>query len=221
MALISIKKNINNQYTCAKLKVDIKCNKKQTDKKQELQEGSMTFGNAKPLEHEDIEAVIEKAIKKVRGKKENDLCKYLPMASGGYMHHFTLRKMKIKQPLELVSLIEKFIINNEKPHAVAPKQRAARGSRKRRDQITFTKNQLDRLLNMARLTGDKEMLNVLSPRKSLASCKRELIQSIRQGVVDIGLWNSYVESSKLVGDASVLASEALARHFANAGYHTE
>ena len=54
----------------------------------------------------EIEDVIAKAIKKVNGRKENDLCKYIPMSSGGYMHHFTLRKMKNRQPHELGSLIE-------------------------------------------------------------------------------------------------------------------
>lgn len=144
---------------------------------------------------EDIEDVITRAIKKVGGRKENDLCKYLPMTSGGYMHHFTLRKMKLKQPFELAGLIEKFIIDPSNPDVVAPKQRAARGSRKRRDQITFTKGQIEKLLNMARLTGDKEMLSVLSPKKSLATCKRDLIQSIRQGVVDHTLWNAYAEAA--------------------------
>lgn len=142
----------------------------------------------------ELEAVIEKAIKKVKGTKENDLCKYIPVNSGGYMHHFTLRKMKSKKPSELSSLIEKFIIKAAKPTIVAPKQRAPRGSRKRRDQITFTKGQLERLLNMARLAGDKEMITVLSPKKSLASCKRELIQSIRHNIADQDLWNAYTES---------------------------
>ncbi len=142
----------------------------------------------------EIEEVINKAIKKVNGRKENDLCKYLPMTSGGYMHHFTLRKMKNRQPQELGSLIEKFINNSDKPHAVAPKQRAARGSRKRRDQITFTRMQLERMLNIARLAGDKEMVSVLAPKKSLATCKRELIASIRHGRVEPELWNGYIES---------------------------
>lgn len=142
----------------------------------------------------EIEDVISKAIKKVNGRKENDLCKYLPMTSGGYMHHFTLRKMKNRQPQELGVLIEKYIINSDKPLPVAPKQRAARGSRKRRDQITFTRIQLERMLNIARLTGDKEMISVLAPKKSLATCKRELIASIRHGRVEQELWNAYVES---------------------------
>jgi len=141
----------------------------------------------------DIEDVITKAIKKVNGRKENDLCKYLPMTTGGYMHHFTLRKMKVKQPQELSAIIEKFIINNEKPSSVAPKQRAARGSRKRRDQYTFSRGQLERMLSIARLAGDKEMVAMLSPKKSLATAKRELIASIRHAKIDQELWNSYVE----------------------------
>src|ERR1700690_4349675 len=92
----------------------------------------------------DVEDVISKAIKKLGAKKENELCKYLPMKSGGYMHHFTLRKMKYKQPQELSSIIERFVTNSDRPTVIAPKQRAARGSRKRRDHMNFTRNQLER-----------------------------------------------------------------------------
>jgi len=143
---------------------------------------------------EELEGVIAKAIKKVRGRKENDLCKYIPMSSGGYMHHFTLRKMKYKNPNELTSMIEKFIVKAERPLVVPPKQRAARGSRKKRDDFSFSKLQWEKLLNMARLSGDKEMISLLSPKKSLAQCKRELIQSIRNGSVEHDLWSSYVEA---------------------------
>ncbi len=147
--------------------------------------------NTKRLD--ELEGVISKAIKKVRGRKENDLCKYIPMNEGGYIHHFTLRKMKYKNPLELSSMIEKFIIKADRPLVVPPKQRAARGSRKKKDQLAFSKLQLERLLNMARLSGDKEMISMLSPKKSLAQGKRELIQSVRHGIVDHELWNAYVE----------------------------
>ena len=105
----------------------------------------------------EVEEVIARAIKKVGAKRENDICRYIPMTTGGYMHHFTLKKMKTKQPGELGAMIEKFIINADRPGMVAPKSRAARGSRKRRDQITFTRNQLERMLHIARLAGDKEM----------------------------------------------------------------
>ena len=143
---------------------------------------------------DELEGVISKAIKKVRGNKENDLCKYIPMKTGGYMHHFTLRKMKYKKPEELSSMIERFILKADRPLVVPPKQRAARGSRKKKDTPAFSKLQLEKLLNMARLSGDKEMISLLSPKKSLAVTKRELIQSVRHGVVDHELWNAYVES---------------------------
>ncbi len=142
----------------------------------------------------EIEEVVSRAIKKVSGRKENDLCRYLPMPGGGYMHHFTLKKLKNKNPSELVSLIEKFILNKEKPSTVAPKQRAARGSRKHKDRVAFTRNQIERMLNIARMAGDSEMVSILAPKKSLAMCKRELISSIRHGRVEPELWNAYVES---------------------------
>lgn len=139
----------------------------------------------------DIEDVISKAIQKV-GTKENDLCKYLPMESG-YMHHFTFRKMKHKDPEELRVLIEKFIINTSHPRAVAPKRRAPRGSRKRRDNLAFSRSQLERMLQIARMAGDKEMISILSPRKSLPLVKRELISSIRHNRVEQELWNNFVD----------------------------
>jgi hypothetical protein len=142
----------------------------------------------------EVEEIIAKAIKKVNGRKENDLCKYIPGDSGGYMHHFTLKKMKNRHPGELSSLLEKFIINTEKPSSLPPKQRAARGSRKKRDQYTLSKTQIEKVLQFARQTGDKEIMTMLAPKKSLASSKRELIASIRQGRIEPELWNSYVEA---------------------------
>src|SRR3990167_839237 len=159
----------------------------------------------------DIEDVIAKAIKKVGARKENELCKYLPMKTGGYMHHFTLRKMKYKAPQELAAIIERFIVNADKPVAIAPKQRAPRGSRKRRDHMNFTRIQLERMLNIARLAGDKEIISILSPKKSLAAAKRELIQSLRHNKVEIELWNNYVES--------INAQQALAEATAAALQH--
>ncbi len=155
----------------------------------------------------DIEDVIAKAIRKLGVKKENELCKYLPMKTGGYMHHFTLKKMKSKQPQELSGIIERFVINADRPVVIAPKQRAARGSRKRKDHMNFTRIQLERMLNIARLAGDKEIITILSPRKSLASCKRELIQSVRHNKVEPELWTNYSEA---VQTQQIMSEAALA-----------
>ena len=139
--------------------------------------------------------IIKRAIEKVGGRKENDLCRYIPMSTGGYMHHFTLKKMKKKQPQELAKLVDQFVLQPTKPVVVASKQRAARGSRKKRDVITFTKPVLERLLQLAKGAGDKEVISMLRPTKSLATLKRELIQSVRQNRTDADLWSAYCDAA--------------------------
>lgn len=146
-------------------------------------------GDAKSLD-----SLIHSAIKKIGGKKENDICRYLPISTGGYIHHFTMRKMKTEAPEQLHAMILKHIINVDKPSNVPPKQRAARGSRKRRDQFLFSKNDIEQLLHMARLANNKEMIRKLTPKKDLKTIKRELIASIRHNKVDQELWHFYVET---------------------------
>ncbi|MFA5250408.1 MAG: hypothetical protein WC371_03240 [Parachlamydiales bacterium] len=155
----------------------------------------MVMTEEKTLNLKEVEEHISKAIKKIGAKKENELCKYIPVTSGGYMHHFTLKKLKHKNPSQLATLISRYIINADRPSIVAPKSRAPRGSRKRKDQITFSRLQLERMLHIARLAGDKEIISLLSPKKSLASYKRELILSIRKNRVEPELWNGYSEAA--------------------------
>jgi hypothetical protein len=147
------------------------------------------------MDNKQLENLISAAVKKVGGKKENDICHYLPVSTGGYIHHFTMRKMKGESPQQLAEMINKYIIQANQPQEVTPKQRAARGSRKRRDLFTFSKVDLERMLNMARLAGDKDMIRKLTPRKDLKTIKRELISSIRHGRVEHDLWNLYVETT--------------------------
>lgn len=141
-----------------------------------------------------LDQLIHQAVKKIGGKKENDICRYLPISTGGYIHHFTMRKMKTEAPDQLQSMLQKHIINVDKPTTVPPKPRAARGSRKRRDQYLFSKTDIERMLGLARASGDKEMIRKLTPRKDLRTIKREFIASIRHGKVDQDLWHSYSEA---------------------------
>ena len=143
---------------------------------------------------EDFESTIERAIKKVGARKENELCKYIPMTTGGYMHHFTLKKMKRRDPKELLNLITRFILSPQAPSSIAPKQRAPRGSRKKKDLPTLSKSQIEQMIALARNANAKEILALLTPKKSLTALKKELIQSIRQERVDEGLWQNYVEA---------------------------
>ena len=158
------------------------------------------------MDSKQLENLILTATKKVGGNKENDICHYLPVATGGYIHHFTMRKMKTENPKQLAELITKHIINAAQPQAVNPKQRAARGSRKRRDLFTFSKQDLERMLHMARMAGDKEMVRKLTPKKDLKTVKRELLSSIRQGRIENDLWNMYCEIVTHQANAALAAN---------------
>lgn len=143
---------------------------------------------------EDLEQLIDKAIKKIQGTKENDLCKYLPGSEGGYMHHFTMRKLKNTDPSQLFSLIQKFITEIATPRPIDPKPRAPRGSRKRKDFINFTRLDIERVLELARQVGDDDLVARFSPKRSLPSLKRELIRSIRENRITQELWNAYAQT---------------------------
>jgi len=110
------------------------------------------------------------------------------------MHHFTLRKLKNSDPQQLFSMLQKFIIENEAPITIDPKPRAPRGSRKRRDLISFTRNDIERVLELAHSVGDTELVARFSPKRSLPSLKRELIRSIRESQINQELWNTYTEA---------------------------
>jgi hypothetical protein len=142
---------------------------------------------------EELEKLIEKAIKKLHVSRENELCKYLPGDTGGYMHHFTLRKLKHAAPERLISLIQNFILEMETPHALMPKRRAPRGSRKQNEMLHFSRADIEKVLDLARKAGDKDLLARFCPKRPLALLKKELIRSIRENRICHELWNSYVE----------------------------
>lgn len=146
------------------------------------------------ISSKELEEIIAHAMKKVGGKNENSLCRYLPMKDG-YMHHFTWKKIKHRHPSDLAKMLKTFILETNKPVTLPPKPRAARGSRKKKDQIVLTKADIDRILHMARAIGDKEVIRKLAPKKDLRVLKRELIASIRQGKVDQDLWLNYAETA--------------------------
>lgn len=157
---------------------------------------------AQKSESKTLENTISAAIKKLGCKKENDICRYLPVSTGGYIHHFTMRKMKTEAPEKLQTMISKYIINVDKPSSVPPKQRAARGSRKRRDQFFLSKQDIEQMLSLARQANLKEVIRKLTPKKDLKTAKRDLISSIRHGRVEEDLWQSYVEAVNVMQQAA-------------------
>lgn len=144
-------------------------------------------------EDRELDALIERAMKKVGAKKENDICHYLPSSKGGYVHHFTMKKMKKQNRKELFSLIQNYIINTDRPLSVTPRPRASRGSRRRRDHLVFSKQDIEKLLLMAKSAGDKDIVRKLMPKQDLKSLKRQLISSIKHNRIEQDLWDSYVQ----------------------------
>ncbi|HXF28317.1 MAG TPA: hypothetical protein VN457_00575, partial [Chlamydiales bacterium] len=104
-----------------------------------------------------------------------------------------LRKMKHQSPEQLSQMIKNYIISPVKPSSLPPKQRAARGSRKKKDQFVLNKTDLDQVLQLARATGNKDLIRKLMPKRELKQLKKELISSIRHGRIEPELWHLYVE----------------------------
>lgn len=139
------------------------------------------------------DAATTAAMKKVGAKKENDICRYIPGPKGGYIHHFSLRKMKNEDPEQYLQILKKHIEQPASPSKLPPKPRAPRGSRKRKDPLPLSKQDLDLLLLLARQSGRNDIIRKLAPR-DLKTVRRELIASIKKGEVKEELWQSYVES---------------------------
>jgi len=135
------------------------------------------------------EELIQKALKKIGGEKEKDICKYLPAETEGYMHHFTLRKIKKTNPKELFSLIQEFILETPSPRPIDPKPRARRNK-----SLSLNQADLKLILKLAQKTGDKHLLSKLGAKLSLPRIKRELIKSIKEDRVEEELWYSYVQA---------------------------
>lgn len=150
-------------------------------------------------ESELLKKNIDAALKKLGENKELALCHYIPALEGsGYIHHFTLRKLMREEPARLSQMIKEHILTPQSPRTVPPKARAPRGSRKRKDALSLNHNAVERLLYLARNAGDSEAIALLQPQRSLANCKRELIQAIRRNRIDQSLWNCYVETIRAI-----------------------
>ena len=146
----------------------------------------------------DTEELIQKALKKIGGDKEKDICKYLPAETEGYMHHFTLRKIKKTNPTELRTLIQEFILENPSPRIIDPKPRARRNK-----SLSLNQSDLKLILKLAQKTGDKHLLSKLGAKLSLPRIKRELIKSIKEDRVEEELWYSFIQAVESSASESV------------------
>lgn len=140
-----------------------------------------------------LENFLSQAMKKINANQEKELCRYLPdLSRGGHMHHFTMRKMKTENTNGFIKLLNEYILNPESPQILPPKKRAPRKAKERL--MNFTESDFKKMLEIAKLAGDEEMVSKLTPKKSLKQAQRELIYSIQSERIDVELWNLYIDS---------------------------
>lgn len=163
----------------------------------------------------ELQSAINRAIIKLKVSKESEICRYIPIPTGGHIHHFTFRKKKQEDPKRLLDMIHKYVLDVEgTPVRVTPKKRAPRGSRKILNNLPLSTAQFERLIQMAKLVGDPEiegLIKVFVNQRSRdpRSLKRELINSIKQDRSDQELWNQWVE---LTGNETSTSSLAVESH---------
>lgn len=158
----------------------------------------MTDDQVVTKSREELEKIIDKALKKVQVKKENDLCRFLPGPNGGYIHHFTLKKLKNNNPGELANLIRRFVLEEPTPAPLNPRPRAPRGLKKRKEIFnSMSRADMECIVDLLRKAGFKDLVEKFSIRRSLSTVKRELIRTIRDNKVHEELWRAYVETINL------------------------
>ena len=117
-------------------------------------------------ENSALENLIQKAITKINGENEKSLCRFIPMQSGGYMHHFTLKKMKQKNPEILSDLIQTHIIQIASPKEIEAKPQNQLPPYRKNRLFTITEIEMDRIVSLARQTQDVELLEILKIKQA-------------------------------------------------------
>ncbi|MEZ5315382.1 MAG: hypothetical protein R3E91_04140 [Chlamydiales bacterium] len=143
---------------------------------------------------QNLKITIEKALNKIQGKREKEICRYLPGPRGGYIHHFTFKKMKEKEPAKCISLLEEFILHPHQPFELAPTPRAPRGLNRANNQIKLPNEMINRIIQIARENGDDSLLAKILAARPLNQVKRELIRAVRDNIADQELWEAYKEA---------------------------
>jgi len=150
--------------------------------------------------NQELENCIVRAKTKVNKSKLNDLCRYIPdpddLKKGvkRYIHHFTMKKLKQKDPKTLVDLITTYILNETNPVELPPKTRAPRGSKSRNNQPQFSKEDLSLMRQLALRANEAGLAKKLAPKESYEEIKRRLVQSIKADKLDQYFWDCFVDA---------------------------
>lgn len=137
---------------------------------------------------------ISHALQKINSNQEKDICRFIPGPRGGYIHHFTFKKLKEKEPEQCLSLINKYILESAKPRELDPTPRAPRGLNRNNGQIKLPNEMVSKIIHIARESGDDSLLAKLLAARPLNQVKRDLIRSIRENKANQELWEAYKDA---------------------------
>lgn len=138
------------------------------------------------MNKKENEKFIEKAMEKVKAKKEAKLCQYIPDEKTGCMHHFTYARIKDENPEKICALIDKYIIQPAEPKILKIKRNVRRS-----ENVTISKEKTQKILEAALKTQNTEILQILATDKLFKTVRAELIASIYRNKPNKDLWNSY------------------------------
>lgn len=140
---------------------------------------------------EELNECIHRAMNKVTVQKETDLCRFIP-GSKGRLHHFAFTKLKATQPLELQKMIQEHILEIETPEHFSRKNKVEPIIKKFLE-VKFKRSQINRMLEILKNSGDKELIAMFSPYQTLEQAQKSIIDMVRAKEVDQDLWATYVK----------------------------
>ena len=139
----------------------------------------------------DLKEAVDLAQKKLNLSNITDLKHYLPDQEGFRLHPLTMHRLLTSKADELSVLIQKHILEVEKPVMFPSKPRAPRRKKEKNIHSSLSTQDLLALLELAEKSEKKELAQKLRADLPFKALQRELLQSIRAGNADTALWQAY------------------------------
>jgi len=90
----------------------------------------------------NLEQTLERAMEKVKAKKESDVCLYVPYGDGR-LHHFTFQKLKKTEPIKLLNILDEHILS------IKPKKYERKYKAKKAPSLVKDENSLEAVIDQA------------------------------------------------------------------------
>ena len=134
---------------------------------------------------------IQIAMAKLNLSNEAHLSHYIPDEEGRRLHHLTIKRLKKENPKQLRGMLEKFILFPDKPQLLPTRIRQGK-----QISISFSRSQLNQLIDVVTASGDEDLINLLRPYQSFEEVQRQFKQMASNGEFDPVLVEIYRRLAK-------------------------